>query len=237
MTAYTDSRRSGPPQGGKYIASDTVTDASGVVWLCVDSGFPGTFVAIAPTVVSTLTTQAVTGPLTSTAGVGTAGSSVTAVERGEGNIHKTVLTITAKTVTLTDDPGVGQFGSALIYTLPEGHVVFLGAVVDVVATLLTPFVDAWEGDVGLGIDAPTAGDALATTKQNIVPTTAVAAAAAKIGQLEAISSAPATVNGTSAPVTVRLNLRVDDDAAHATTAANLLTGTVTLSWMHLGDLA
>jgi len=179
------------------------------------------------------------GPGKSESGLGAKnGATVTVDEQGDGVLHKTVLTLAATPVTLTDDAGVGQYGGVKIYDMPAGNHVFLGAVIDADLTLVeAAWVDTAEGDVGLGTTAPGDGNALATTEQNIIPTTAIAALAAQVGPINAQSTASqgGSILGTTAsPADIYLNVRIDDNAAHAT-GSGTITGTVTLLWMKAGD--
>ncbi len=92
----------------------------------------------------------------------------------------------------------------------------LGAVVDADITLSeTWWVDTTEGDVGMGTIAPTGGDALAATEQNIIATTQVAALVAQAGPIDAQSAGVATLGGAGGTDSdAYLNVRIDDNAAH-----------------------
>src|SRR5207245_10031196 len=94
-------------------------------------------------------------------------------------VHPAVLPLTARPITLTDGPGVGQYGGVKLYDFPAGNILPLGAVIDAEILLLTPFINTATGNIGLGTVAPTTGGALTTTKQNIVAATAIAALVAK----------------------------------------------------------
>jgi len=182
-------------------------------------------------------TLAVTGEQLTTAGVGAKnGSTVSVAEYGNGTVHKTVLTLTDTLITLTDDPGQGQYGGVKLYDFPAGNILVLGATIDADILLLTPFIDTAEGDVGLGTAAPSVGTALTGTKQNIVATTAIAALVAKAGPIDAqsVDVAPLSAAG-AADSDLYLNVRIDDDAAHTTTAGNKINGTVTVIWTNCGD--
>ncbi len=179
------------------------------------------------------------GPGKSEYGLGAKnGSTVTVKEEGDGVLHKTILTLAATPITLTDEAAVGQYGGVKIYDMPAGNFVFLGAVIDAVLTLVeAAWLDTAEGDVGLGTTAPTDGNALATTEQNIIPTTAVAALVAQVGPIDAMSNGAvggAVLGTAAAPADIYLNARIDDDAAHAT-GTGTITGTVTLLWGKVGD--
>lgn len=161
-------------------------------------------------------------------------------EQGNGAIHRTVITLTDQEITLTDEAGVGQWGTLELYECPAGMVVFLGAVINAELTLVgTEWLDTAVGDVGLGTAAVTDGNALAGTEQNLIATTEIAAMVAQVGPIDAKSAtgtdATASFDGTSAPVTFNLNIRIDDNAAHIT-ATGEITGEVTILWAFIGDI-
>jgi hypothetical protein len=172
------------------------------------------------------------------------GATVTAAENGTGVVHQTVLTLTATPITISDDADTAQYGGVKVYTLPEGHAAILGAVVsgELTAGVTGTIIDNWDGDVALGTVTATTGSTLTGTEANILPSASVSAGAAdKIGVVAAASAATALtesgarwLDGSTTPVPVFLNFVIDDDATHeAGTAA--FTGTITLTWINLGD--
>ncbi len=176
-----------------------------------------------------------------TEGVGAAaGTNVVATEAGVGILHQTTLTMTATPLTFTDEAGQGQWDALKVYDMPAGNIAILGAVLDADITLVAPFIDAAEGDVGIGTAAcDDAADALATTEQDIIPTTAIAALTTKVGKIDAISTATQLAagvwDGTSSAKDIYLNILIDDDVAHDATAGSTVTGTLTLTWINFGD--
>lgn len=152
-------------------------------------------------------------------------------------VRVTKLTLTAKSITLTDDPGNGQIGSLKLYDLPEGRIVILGSVIDGSLTLNgTEWLDAAEGDIALGTAAISGGGAMTGTEQDILPTTAIAAMSAQVGPVDAIGpTAPVFLDGSVTPKDVYLNIRIDDNAAHIT-ATGTITADVALMWVNLDDL-
>lgn len=150
------------------------------------------------------------------AGNGTkAGATVAVVEQGSGGIHKSVFTLTATPVTLTDDPGNGAYAALKLYDFPAGNIIAIGASINANLTLIQAWwVDNKDGDVGLGTVATAVGTALTGTTQNIIATTATTSAA-QVASLNTQSTGVATsgvAGGTDADVV--LNIRVDDDALH-----------------------
>ena len=185
------------------------------------------------------------GMLKTTTGAGAVnGSTVVAEERGNGVFHQTILTCTATPVTITDDANVAQYGGCgKIYGFPAGLLNTIGAVIDGSITLGTTgtITTTWAGGVALGTAAATTGTTLVGTEADIMPEVDVAAATAKVAVVDAVSVATALTesggrwfDGTAAAKDLYLNLVVDDDGTH-TSGTGTFTGTVTITWINLGD--
>jgi len=170
-----------------------------------------------------------------------AGTGVTVSEQGDGVVHKSVITFTNVDVALADNAGVTAYGSLKVYDLPEGAILFLGAVSDIDLTKSSAGVNAdWDGDVGIGTEAANNGATpLATTEQNLIPNTATPQAVAGVttANAESTTSENVVISGTGGALDVYVNLLVDDADHDVTgTACNLiLNGTLTLHWINLGD--
>jgi hypothetical protein len=162
------------------------------------------------------TTVATSGSPTTSSGVGAkAGATVTVAEQGSETVHKSVFTLTATPITMTDDPGNGSYAALKIYDFPAGNIITLGAAINADATLTEAWwVDDKGGDVGLGTVATAVGTALTATTQNIIATTATTSAA-QVSTLDSQSAGvgiSGVAGGTDADLV--LNFRVDDDALH-----------------------
>lgn len=181
-----------------------------------------------------------TSPISAPAqGVGTVtGTGVSVVESGNGFVQKSTFTLTAVDVVLTDAAGDGQAGGVQIYDFPAGNIRVLGVVVDADIVLPAPFIDTAAGDIALGSVAPTGAVAFSGTEEDIMVETAIAALASKAGPIDAQSTtdlAPlGAAGGTDSNCFV--NIRIDDDVAH-TTETGVVTGTIVLTWVNLGDIA
>lgn len=173
-----------------------------------------------------------------TEGVGSKdGATVTVAESGQGAVHQTVLTLTVTPIALTDDADVGQWGTLRLYGFPAGNILVLGAVIDAILTLDdTEWTDAAEGDLALGSSPSTDASALATVLADILASTAIAAMTAQVGPIDAqslVTGAPlAGAGGTDDDL--NLNVLIDDAVAHITGTGSI-TGTVTITWVNLGD--
>src|SRR4051794_36785010 len=112
--------------------------------------------------------------LKTTGGVGAAaGTGAVATEYGDGRFHQTLLTFTNTPVVLADNAGVVAYGSQKVYDFPAGAILFLGAVADLALTKSSAGVNLdWDGDFSVGSVAANNGAALATTEQDMIPTTA-----------------------------------------------------------------
>jgi len=164
-----------------------------------------------------------------------AGTGVVATEYGNGVVHKTVLTVTALSVTSTDATTSGAFGTQKVYDFPAGPIQILGCSYNLALTKSGAGIDdAAEVVVGLGTAAATAGATLASTEQDLIGSTvatltAGAGAAAKHGSI--VTTA---YDGHTTPIDAILNFAMPD-AGTSANAAILFTGTITISWINLGD--
>jgi len=167
------------------------------------------------------------------------GTGVTAVE-STGAVNKTVITLADHAMALTDEAVVVAYAGSKLYDFPAGATYILGAVADLALTLSAAGVNAnWNGDFGIGTVTASNNGTLATTEQNIIPTTAtpqaVASATTATGQSTAAEHA--VYDGTTTPVDAYLNILVDDADHDVTTTATdiIVNGTVTLTWINLGN--
>ena len=182
-----------------------------------------------------------TGASETTVGVGDViGDGATLAEYGDGVTHKTVLTLTDVAVVLTDAAAVVAYGGTKVYTFPEGYLYTISAVSDIAVTKSSAGVDAdWAGDFGFGSVTASSNTTLATTEQNILPTTATPAATAGVTTSNGVSTATehAILDGHTTAIDLFLNYLVDDaDQDVTTTPCNLiLNGTITVLWTSMGD--
>ncbi len=159
-------------------------------------------------------------------------------------IVKDVIVIKNKTVTLTEDAG-GQpaWATLQVGDFPEGNILFLGAVSYFQFSGTGSdgdLVDTWEGDYGVGT-TPSTDDTtpLATTKEDIIATVAIAAATAEVSPKTRSVSADgeAGVLYDNTDGSLELNLNVLVDAADITGDDSVLTisGELYIAYIVLGD--
>lgn len=163
-----------------------------------------------------------------------AGSGAAASER-TSPVHKTIITLTARSVTMVDAGAAGCHGGTKIYDFPAGNISIIGATTDLAITAgAGGIVDgaAVVGSVGSVVVA-TDNATLTSTEANIVPST-VATLTAGVGACDGESTAGTTLDGTATAVDAYLNFAVPtaDSSADDTIA---VTGTVTIIWQNLGD--
>lgn len=167
------------------------------------------------------------------------GATVSAVEYNEGFVHKTVLTLAATPVTITDDAGVAQYGgTAKVYDLPDGAISFLGCVVDGDLTLgvTGTIIATYNGDTSLGSITATTGATLTGTEADIMASVPLSTAIADVAAVAAVSAGATVIDGTATAKDVFLNFVIDDDATH-TSGTGTFTGTITMLWTNTGDIA
>jgi hypothetical protein len=172
-----------------------------------------------------------------TVGVGAKnGSAITAVENGNGAVHKTVLTLTALSVTMTDATTSGCHGAHKLYDFPAGPIQILGSSMNL-TTL------AGSGGIANGAAlVGSIGSATVGTNNATLTTTEADLIASKAGTLTAGAGTLAShgghvataFDGTATAVDAFLNLAVPDADSSASDTVTV-SGTVTLHWINLGD--
>lgn len=175
----------------------------------------------------------------SSAGAGAAaGIGVTASEYGDGSLHTTVLTFAATPINVRDTE---QGGGLKVYGFPEGRIVVLGVTGAVNFTTTTALATTLNAGVssrwGLGTTTQSSAT-LATTEQDLIPVkTFLSSATINVaptmvpGALVASAQFDGTSTAKDAFLNVSVPLATDIDADATVTA----TGTITMSWINLGD--
>jgi hypothetical protein len=183
-------------------------------------------------------------PTTTSAGVGALpaafnnDASLTVVEYGNGVVHKTVFTLNALSVPVTD---ALAYASRQLYDFPEGRILVLGVTGSLQWAVTTDRTTTINDSAALKWALGTAAASnitLSGTMVDLLPKTAVtlsAAAAALNTASSAALAASAQFDGTSTAKDALLNVgfetNTDIDADGTLTA----TGQITLVWINLGD--
>lgn len=168
------------------------------------------------------------------------GTGVTAGERG-GVVRQIVITLDGSTVTMADNAGVVAYGSLKIYDLPAGLLYHLGTTASLTFTRTAAGINAdFDGDFGIGTAAANNGATLATTEQDLLPSTATTQAVAGVATVTGKSTATemAQLDGTVTAKDVYLNILVDDADHDVTGTPTDLTvsGTILITYVNLGDI-
>lgn len=166
------------------------------------------------------------------------GATVSVVESSNGLMNKTVLTLDETSVTAANTTGA-SFGSVKLYDFPAGCILVLGASANLTFDWSTDLGIALDGsgDFSIGSTA-TAEATLATTEVNLVPSSAMEDNATADGVKRGVGSSTAAtyLDGTTTAADVYLNIIIDDaDVANADSSPILVSGTLTLFWINLGD--
>lgn len=153
-------------------------------------------------------------------------------------IKKVRVPFTSKAIEVDGASGVG-FGSAVIGGLPVGNILLLGAVAYAQFTTASASVQAaFDGDYSIG-SAPTADASLSGAEVDIIPSTALGAATAKVSPnkrgVSTASIGGTVLDNTDGSLELNLNLLIDDANISADDVAFTATGEVWLSYVVLGD--
>lgn len=217
------------PTTGHWFAGDRVVNndwASGeaLEWVCTVSGEPGTWKGVF-----------VTEPLTYGA---VAGANVTATEVAGVALHRTQLTLAATPVTVTD---ASAYANTKVYDFPEGRVLVLGATGSLQYAVTSDRTATINGNAGLNWAVGTAAAtnvALTGTMADLLPQTAMTLSAANASLNTASSAAlaaSAQFDGTSTAKDAYLNISIPTGTDIDADGTLGVTGTITLTWVDLGD--
>lgn len=168
---------------------------------------------------------------------------IVVTEEGDSLVHRTILTITALPISITDDAGVAQYGGAAIYNFPEGLIYTKGFINKGALTLgiTGTIIAAFTGVNALGSATASTGSTLLTTEATFMQSTANATASASVAAISSVSAATQLtesssriVDGTTTPAQLFMNFAIADDASH-TSGTGSYTGVVTFCWEKIGD--
>lgn len=164
---------------------------------------------------------------------------------GRGNpvtqeVIKQVIRLKDVAIRVDGATGVG-FGSAVIGGLPAGNVLLLGAVAYAQftkTTAATGITATFDGDFSIGTTA-TADTTLSGNDANIVPSTALGAAASGVSPRVRAPHVPAVaeamLDNTDGSLELNLNLIVDDAAISADDQDLTVSGELHIAYTVLGD--
>jgi hypothetical protein len=143
-----------------------------------------------------------------------------------------------KALTFTGSTGVAVFATAPIELLPEGNLLFLGAVANLTFTGPTSanLANDFQGDYSLGT-SPTADTTLNGTEVNLIASTAIPAATSEVSaNVRATNATQAVLDNTDGSMEVNLNVLLDaDEVTDGEDVVVTVTGTVDVAFIVLGD--
>lgn len=167
-------------------------------------------------------------------------------ETGYGKSRRTEIVFRDVSYSVVDDAGVVGLVCNKIYDFAPGAILVKGAVADLTVLGANPAgakglntAGDWDGDFGVGTVVG-AGATLASTEQNIIPTTEIPQAVAFASTIKGVSTsteAGKVLDGTGTAIDLYLNILIDDADQDATANAATLTlnGSITIDWEDLGD--
>ena len=153
------------------------------------------------------------------------------------SIMNTSIRVKDLTVSVAD--GAPGFGTAVLAGLPQGNILYLGAVSYLQFTTADADISAtFDGDYAIGT-VPTANNSLADAGDaDIVPSTAFGAATAKVSPVIRGASTDALggliIDNTAGTLELNLNVLIDD-AAISGAADFTVQGSVHIAYVLLGD--
>ncbi len=153
-------------------------------------------------------------------------------------VMRQVFTAEDLAITVDGATGVG-WGTAVLGDLPAGNILLLGAVSYLSFTTASASVQAaFDGDYSIGT-APTADASLSGSEVDIVPSTALGAATAKVSPrargVSTTSLNGAILDNTDGSLELNLNLLIDDANISADDVAFTADGELILLYAVLGD--
>jgi hypothetical protein len=164
------------------------------------------------------------------------GATVSSIEYSEGVLRQTVLTLASTPVTVANTTGA-SFGGVKVYDFPAGRILLLGTTANLSFNWDgTTIASTGSGDFSMG-STITADATLDTTDVDMLPSTAMLDPfVASVGTGAGALAASAQFDGTATAIDANLNLIIDDaDVADAASDIVLVSGTITMTWINLGD--
>lgn len=155
-------------------------------------------------------------------------------------ITKQRIVVSNVAVTVANGSTAPGIGSAVIGDFPEGNILLLGAVAQLKfdATGDTDATTTWNGDYGIGTAPNADADLSDATDIDIVQSTAIGPAVARVTPVTRGTSATAgcgnIVDNTDGSLEINLNVMVDD-ADQSAAISLVVNGFVDVSYIVLGD--
>jgi len=177
-------------------------------------------------------------------------SGLTVVEKGDGAVHKTVITL-AEVIMTTADGAVpatdGMWSTLKLYTFPQGHIAVLASHMTCPITGIEAVTGSGTGlsdtaDLELGVGSVASANETVFglnngAQEDIIEAMDVDLTAKTSDSAETVvNSTVAVYDGSTTESTLNMNLRTIDDADAGTGADTVkVSGTLTVLWSNLGD--
>jgi hypothetical protein len=170
-------------------------------------------------------------------GAGTAsGTGVTVSELGGGSVHRTILTLTNVSVTITDSSA--GVGGLLVYTFPEGYIQVLGVTANMTSARGDTHVASGALVVeALGVVVPADDSALTSTEASFIASWAgtLTAGAGVYTKNAALIASPFDGHTTAIPMFLNVAMPHGGTGSDASTSM-VFNGTITIVWAQTGDI-
>lgn len=163
---------------------------------------------------------------------------VRALSRGPASrspIRRQRIVVKNFAIRTTGASGVG-WGTAVLGDLPEGNILFLGAIAYLQFTKLDAgTIATFDGDYSIG-SAPTADATLNGAEVDLLPSTSLGAATDSVSpRVRASNATQVMLDNTDGSLEINLNLLMDDAAVSADDQDFTVNGLVDLAYIVLGD--
>lgn len=151
-------------------------------------------------------------------------------------IVKQVIKVSAVAIVVDGATGIG-FGSAVIGDLPEGNILFLGAVAYMQFSKVTAtgVQDTFDGDYGIGT-TPASDATITAADVDIISSTALGAATSGVSpRARGTNVTQAMFDNTDGSLELNLNLLIDDANISADDQNLAASGELHIAYIVLGD--
>lgn len=163
---------------------------------------------------------------------------ITVAEKGDSVLHQTTLTLTDLPQTVVNGT---EYQSTKIYDFPAGRILILGVTASIAqkttSTIASTLNASSTGALAIG-SAAASSTTLNSNAADLLPSTAFTSSATINVAGTAVGAAlaaSAQFNGTSAAISAYLNTAYATTADVDADATQTLTGTISITWINLGD--
>jgi hypothetical protein len=155
--------------------------------------------------------------------------------KDQPSVRRVSIPMRALAVAITDPGAAVGYGTAVIAGLPEGNILLLGAVANVMLSSASAGITAtFTANFAVGT-AATADATLSGNEVNVIPSTATSAATAKVSPVTRGAQATAVMlDNTDSSLKLNMNITVPDASLSANSSISV-DGVLHLAYVLLGD--